>query len=158
MSTTLIPNPVHTELEAIPTLPQPTTYKTVVRPLSEPEVEELRKVVDPEPVLSPGQKLLKKALEVFDKHGWCRGKLQNDCGQVCAVGALDIAAIGMTDSYHRSHRSGPDYTEALSRLTVQIRKRGSTSYGGTDGVIHYNDNRNRGKQEVLSLFREALEA
>lgn len=45
-----------------------------------------------EPVL--GNAVLARAADVIRERGWCRGTYENEQGQVCALGSINVAATG----------------------------------------------------------------
>lgn len=73
----------------------------------------------------------RRAAEIIRAKGWCQGKMYDDDGRCCALGAIRAAAP-----------FGDRFKELIDAFT---------NYG-TDGVIKFNDADGRTKEEVLEVF------
>lgn len=89
--------------------------------------------------------VLERTLEVLDERGWCRVVRENGDGNVCIVGAVEIAQYGCVDSPQSA-------TYALTRaLGLDALANEKGSYGH---ICEYNDDHT--EAEVRSLVKEAL--
>jgi hypothetical protein len=84
--------------------------------------------------------LLDGAADIIERDGWCQKALERD-GAVCALGALNKAALGDAYGLLSSHPNGLLAFGALFRRV---------------GMLHlWNNEPERTKQEVLDEFRKA---
>lgn len=93
--------------------------------------------------------VLTNAERALDTHGWCRGVLCNDTGEVCALGAIDIALNG--EDPYRDKSPAERATWKTQRRIVQDRILAVT---GIDWLSKWNDHKAHSKEEVQSLFRK----
>jgi hypothetical protein len=71
--------------------------------------------------LTPDQ-IMDRAADIIDENGWCRNKLINNMGEVCTLGAMQIATIGRLTSviYDPMLNAAIDFIEANFVLTAWI--------------------------------------
>lgn len=89
------------------------------------------------------KKLMKKAIKVFDKRGWCRGELEGPDGEVCAVGALNVAS-GLDPS------GWSDTVKSLEQKIDQVIK--DSTRTPHRYLIDLNDSSKDGKRPIVRLF------
>jgi hypothetical protein len=95
--------------------------------------------------------ILEVALVVLRKNGWTQGSLRRNDGSVCALGALQTAAVG---------RTGPGLLgppKALHRAKQAVI---DVIYGydtrGYGSIEQWNDTPGRTQRDVEAAFKEAI--
>jgi hypothetical protein len=113
-------------------------------------VEEKREGEVQVPTLDPIQRLLLKAAEIVEQRGWCQRSFENLDGQVCALGAINLAHHDCSGWGSRVF-SGAD-------LAVNAACRASQYVGRGIGyftLANWNDTNGRTKEEVIAALRGA---
>lgn len=82
-------------------------------------------------------RVLLKAADYMQKHGWCQGTMMNMSGNVCLVGALEVAEPSNLSFI------------AETRLAAYTRH----AYGR--GVVSTNDTVLKSKDEAVAVLRNA---
>ena len=95
--------------------------------------------------------ILTKALELIQTYGW----IQHSSGSIgigyCAFGAVYDAVSGLYKSWS-SERDKAE-TSTLDLLNKQVKNVSSDH----TNIVGYNDELNRTKEEVLAIFRRAID-
>jgi hypothetical protein len=100
--------------------------------------------------LKPWQKIMMKAADILETHGWTRGYYADDTG-FCALGAMRIASGMEGEQIIKTFPTGhlmtnhPDYWMATKKLAFHV-----------PGHIvgDWNDDPDQTKQEVIDTLRE----
>lgn len=105
--------------------------------------------------------ILAKAADLIEQRGWNQGWYVNDCGGLCATGAM-FAAVGMEPVAESQLGAGSgsawgefaesrydDATRAWDRFAA---------YLGVQHAPSWNDEHERTKEEVVAKLREAARA
>lgn len=93
--------------------------------------------------------ILSGAARYMRECGWCRGKMADEHGRVCALGAITRAMLGLDHlSYTESRRA---YHAAVKRLRKQLPD--SMPMGWT--VAQWNDGVAKSADEVIAKLEEA---
>jgi hypothetical protein len=104
--------------------------------------------------LEPWQQLLKDAVKAIEERGWTQGMLENSVGNVCSMGAIQIAIYGATvrATMRRNFRlySRDAVDKAVAALSTAI---------GAEGhrIVSWNDSPIRTAEEVIEAFNKAIE-
>lgn len=64
--------------------------------------------------------LLEKAADVIFTQGHCKGQLENDKGEVCAVGALKVAAYGIAYNIYNEVSDGVIFDNSYQALCNKL--------------------------------------
>lgn len=96
--------------------------------------------------------VLERALAEIQHRGWC-GQRERHTGEVCAVGALELAVFGEVDQ--TEHLRAYDLSVQLGLGEVAAARVGETAVH-RHTVADFNDSHTRA--EVEDLFREAIRA
>lgn len=109
--------------------------------------------------------LLLAAADEIEKRGWCKGTLENQCGEVCAHGALNTAYYGHGRPTRHSGETGFDgdiapATVAIARYIHKNKLKGREYVGdgcgySRVGLAGWNDCGSVTKKEVVAVFRGA---
>ena len=100
------------------------------------------------------KELLLKAARVLKKRGWTTRALQDDKGQVCAVGALAAVATGYpTDTY--AMEDDRTVRCALRRILKAAGRPLSTPGQEWHGVVDWNNYACQSKDEIIDVFTKA---
>ncbi len=97
---------------------------------------------------------LDKAADVITERGWCQGEPQDASGQLCAIGAINIAVLGRAsvvadgvayDGYAKldSSQRGALVAHEMLRATIETE------------IVSWNDDEGRTKGEVVAALRAA---
>lgn len=92
----------------------------------------------PDP-MDPVTEVLIRARAAIEERGWCRGSFEDGNGAMCAIGALNRAAPGIS----------PVRRAALGRLKMVV---------GVNSLSMWNDHIAKTKAEVLAAFDHAIDA
>ena len=99
--------------------------------------------------------LLRKAADLIEERGWCRGQYEDVAGRVCATGALVCAElnIGAGDLGQQIGLLCGTASAAYrtARYAVMDRLPDQTS------IVGWNDNRLRTAQDVVRVFRDTAD-
>lgn len=94
------------------------------------------------------KELLLKTADVMERFGWCSGTLQNGEGEVCLLGAINIALGKPAVSFSAyEHRVVPMLTKALSLP--------QTEGGPITAAIMWNNRQTSGRPVIDGLRRVA---
>lgn len=97
------------------------------------------------------------AIEVLKRRGWCQGKLENDAGQCCLLGALNHAIYGNSEARVEVANSVADWEQGLVKYQVLslVRQLGppvDTDLVYWSAAVSFNDHPDRTAAEVLGLL------
>jgi hypothetical protein len=93
--------------------------------------------------------ILRDSIKVLKRLGWTKHTYQNAKGNVCAVGAMRVAAYGTTQDLAMHSKS--EYLKARKMVQAVVEKRS----GEPKGIGNYNDHTARSVDDIISLFEEA---
>jgi hypothetical protein len=97
--------------------------------------------------------LADKIAAVFDERGWTVLELEDERGQVCARGAIYVAS-GFSASPHQWKLSDTRWIGSFGdKVWVEANKITHERFGMP--LTTYNDNRARGPEDIVQIFREA---
>lgn len=98
--------------------------------------------------------IIAKAAQEIETRGWCRGSLQNERGEVCALGALHYAMVGHWDGdyWKNDHQREAVLKVLAAHLPADFE--GRYPYPASR-VVSYNNYPGRTKQDMLELFEKA---
>jgi hypothetical protein len=100
--------------------------------------------------------ILQEAREII-AHKWSHGRLEDDNGNVCAMGAISQAAHGRS-GYLKDFKN-PIFGDAVNRLGKILTEGGDASLVGyQDQIIEYNDRAGQSQACMLVAFDAAIEA
>ena len=99
--------------------------------------------------------VLAAAREYIEKHGWCRGEIENREKQVCAYGGLLYGNDWLQESLTIAEREV--LTECQNLLTDQAQKL-HPHITFIESVPDWNDRLAADKQEILDVFMAAEKA
>jgi hypothetical protein len=85
-------------------------------------------------------KMILKAADWLEEHGWCQGWMDDDRGRSCAMGAVWNVTKDMKI-----------YVVAARR----IGRAASIDYGSPSSVVRWNDKPGRTAEEVMAIMRHA---
>lgn len=88
-----------------------------------------------------------KAIEVIETRGWTQGRYQSPAGQVCALGACNLA----------SNLGERGYGDGTERVRFNALYTAVKLLTGQSSVASFNDQPGRTKEEVINLLRKAHE-
>jgi hypothetical protein len=100
--------------------------------------------------------LLRDAAEYISEHGWTRGKMRDDKGAVCAMGALYMTTVVGIDNIYRATLLGEAVTALGDIAGVAVIRTGPGSFGVNE-VPKWNDAPERTAEEVVLTFKRAAE-
>jgi hypothetical protein len=96
------------------------------------------------------------AAEYIMEHGWTQGRLQDETGSVCAVGAMHMAAFGVLaneDLILESCVNDRAYAEAAEMVTAAIRNLpGDLAY--MKSIPSYNDQMTTTQEDILLILKK----
>jgi hypothetical protein len=111
--------------------------------------------------MSTAAEIARKAAEIASERGHCKGMEEDEHGNVCFIGAVNIAYCGQSergDTYDCPEVF--DIIEAAAR--VLARREGLTVLDGINymyshGPINYNNKASTSREDIILLLKEAAE-
>lgn len=108
--------------------------------------------------------ILRQASKNIDEHGWGQGTFQNNDGQVCMSGALNMAATGWAsmapcndiETYH-AWQSARNLLNAQCRGELVALGWPSDVLDDWSVIPSYNDREDRTIEDVRLVFKRALQ-
>lgn len=100
--------------------------------------------------------IIAKAAKEIETRGWCQGTLENDKGEVCALGAVHHVLVGRCNFWHRGYEQSDQRDAALKVLAAHIPADFESHFPRSSSrVVTYNNAKGRTKQDMLELFEKA---
>lgn len=88
-----------------------------------------------------------EAANIMEEKGWCRGRRQNEQGQVCMIGAMILANYGSISYYDATANMEAFRKKYCYPLSCFLRKQGFHS------ILHYNDHVAQSEEQVATMLR-----
>lgn len=108
------------------------------------------------PDVTPTEFLDQVAVELNER-GWSQGTLVNDAGQVCALGAIDMARRYFY-SQGRGRNTLAKYVAVHAIRTVLPQGHNIAGYiHDTDQIIAFNDNIAKSSEDIHLVLKQARE-
>ena len=87
--------------------------------------------------------IIRRAITIIEERGWCQGSFSNAKGQVCMVGAINLAMIHSTEHC--------DIVFDVARANIIAR------LGNRLGCVpaYFNDQSDTTKEQVIAALEEA---
>lgn len=110
----------------------------------------------------PNAKLYTDAANVIRKQGHAKGTLGRDCGPVCLLGALNVAAFGSATNWGHEVNLMDAWDLAGEQLAKQLPEtltpKVATVPIPLSRVVTWNDEPERTPEDVINLFERAAAA
>lgn len=97
---------------------------------------------------------LRQAANYIRDHGWTRGTLRDQNGQVCSLGAIRYA--NGFNAYNSETEACKYLAEEIVRANPYWRRRVAV-YGAEDAIMSWNDSSADDVDEVIHFFKAAAE-
>lgn len=96
------------------------------------------------PELDEASKVLLRAADYIEEHGWCQNEMHTLDGSACLEGAIQYAISGRLMRFDEGLESANLFCDALTRIDLAVDR----------PAFKWNDAPGRTKEEVVAKLRE----